>query len=265
MKAVILAAGRGTRISDVSKGAPKCLLRFGEYTILDYQVSALLESGILDICLVVGYKQKLIFDYIIQQYPKSRDVFTFITNPHYAETNNIYSLWQAHPWINNEDFICLNADVLCHPRIIRPAVETTSDVSMIIDREWRDETMKVIMKDGHIIRMSKAVTQAEYSGTYLGITTFSARVVPNLFQEVEFLIKQGRVNEFFNVAVEQMISHGIVVNYTSTSGLPWAEIDDPSDLRWALANVYPLLSVPTGVRRCDIEFTRIIPKASAHG
>jgi L-glutamine-phosphate cytidylyltransferase len=210
----------------------------------------------------VGFESEQILGHVAQSYSKLWNTFTFVTNPRFAETNNIYSLWQARPWIGDDSFICLNADVLCHPGIIRPAVETTSDVSMIVDPEWRDETMKVIIEDGSIRRMSKAVKRTEFSGTYVGITTFSAQVVPLLFQEMEILIKQGRVSEFFNVAVEQMISRGIIVDYTSTMGLPWAEIDDPADFRWALGNVYPLLSVPASVHRFNPELTQINGEAS---
>lgn len=244
MKAVILAAGRGTRISSLSGGAPKCLLPFGDHAILDYQISALMQAGISEIALVVGYHHDQILEHIIRRYSHFLGCFTFIENARYAETNNIYSLQMARPWIANSDFICLNADVLCHPGIIRPTAQMASNVSMIIDPEWRDGTMKVIIKGGHIVRMSEAITRSEFSGTYLGVTTFSHRIVKLLFQVIEKLIQQGRVNDFFDVAVERMISYGIHVDYTMTGGLPWAEIDDPVDYRFAETCVHPLLPAP---------------------
>lgn len=244
MKAVILAAGRGTRISDISAGLPKCLLTFGGHAILDYQISALLQAGISDFALVVGYQNELILEYVSSRYSHLADSFTFITNPRYAETNNIYSLWLAQSWVADSGFICLNADVLCHPGIIKPASQIRSDISMIIDPKWRDETMKIIIKGGHIVRMSKAITRSEFSGTYLGVTTFSGRIVKLLFEEIEKLVLEGRINEFFNVAVQQMISYGIQVDHTLTAGLPWAEIDDPADFHFAEACVYPLLPIP---------------------
>ena len=244
MKAVILAAGRGTRISSVSKGVPKCLLRFGEETILDYQLSALLKAGVTDFALVVGHQMEMIVEHVAHRYSHLWDSFTFISNPRFATTNNIYSLWLAKPWVGGSGFICLNADVLLHPEIIMPAVKTRADVSMIIDPEWRDETMKVVIEDGHIIRMSKAITREEFSGTYLGVTTFSSSVSGFFFYKLETFINRGRVNEFFNVAVERMILNGIKVDFTTSLGLPWAEIDDPTDLGFALTNVYPAIPGP---------------------
>lgn len=246
MKAVILAAGRGTRIQSVSNGTPKCLLRFGSDTILDYQIRNLWEAGISDIAIVVGHAQELIRTHIAGRYPGERGLFEFIVNPRYQSTNNIYSLWMARQWVAGDPFLCSNADVLYHPNIVVPAVRTEADVSMIIDPEWRDETMKVIIRDGHIVRMNKAITQREFSGTYIGITTFSRPACALLFYKIGKLIDQGRVNEFFNVAVEHLIPHGIKIGYTSTEGLPWAEIDDPNDFLFAKGSVYPLIP-PIGV------------------
>jgi choline kinase len=139
------------------------------------------------------------------------------------------------------DFIVLNADVLYHPGIILPAVTTRADISVIIDEEWREETMKVIIRDGKVLAMSKAIPRQQYSGTYVNITTFSRRVCRPLFAAMEALIEEGRVNEFFNVAVERLIAGGVPVSFTKTGGLPWAEVDDPGDLWYARTSVYPRL------------------------
>jgi choline kinase len=55
------------------------------------------------------------------------------------------------------------------------------------------------------------------------------------------LISWGRVNEFFNIAVQHLADEGVMIGSTSTAGLPWAEIDDPSDLAFARAHVFPKL------------------------
>ena len=57
------------------------------------------------------------------------------------------------------------------------------------------------------------------------------------------LISDGRVNEFFNAAVQELSDEGIHVGFTTTGGLPWAEIDDPLDLTFAQQNVFPQLAV----------------------
>jgi choline kinase len=90
--------------------------------------------------------------------------------------------------------------------------------------------------------MSKNISQKEFSGTYIGITIFSKTVQDRIFHKMEEVIAAGRVNEFFNFAVQELANEGVPVGYTSTDGLPWAEIDDPVDLTFAQRNVFPQLA-----------------------
>ena len=242
MKAVILAAGRGTRIERVTHGTPKCLIKFGGRTILDYQIQGLWSAGVSDIAIVVGHKRDRIVDHVTRAYRDNLDSFTFVENPSFATTNNIHSLWMARDWVGASEFLCLNADVLCDPDILL-ASGSTREVSMIVDPDWRDETMKVVIRGGNIVRMTKGISRSEYSATYIGITRFSGRIAPVLFAEIGTMIAEGRVNEFFNVAVQQLVDRGLRVGFTSTRGLPWAEVDDEPDLQFARTVVYPHLRV----------------------
>ena len=101
--------------------------------------------------------------------------------------------------------------------------------------------MKVVIEDGNIVRMSKDISRSEYSATYIGITRFSRRIAPVLFSEIGSIIREGRVHEFYNVAVQQLVDRGLPVRFTSTRGLPWAEVDNEADLQFARTAVYPRL------------------------
>lgn len=242
MKAVILAAGLSSRIRSIANGLPKCLLRFGGQTILDFQIESLFDAGVESLAIVVGYGKEHITEHVAREHPEKCGSISFIVNPKFATTNNIYSLWLARHWVGESDFISLNADVLYHPTIILPAIATRADISVIIDEEFREETMKVIIRNGRVLSMSKSISRQEASGTYIGITTFSRRVGKHLFAAMEALIEEGRVNEFFNVAVQQLIARGTPVHFTKTEGLPWAEVDDANDLRYAQSYVCPRLA-----------------------
>src|SRR5215475_9338021 len=241
MKALILAAGRGTRIRSIHGERPKCLISFEGEAILDHQINGLFAAGIREIGIVVGYESQQIVRHIEKRYREYLHRFSFIYNPKFETTNNIYSLWVARDWIRGEAFMCLNADVLCKPDILIAAARTTAPISMIVDPDWRDETMKVVIRDGRIVGMSKQISEREFSGTYIGITAFSADVGSRFFRKMERWIAAGKVNEFFNVAVQDLADEGVLVSAISTVGLPWAEIDDPSDLAFARANVFPKL------------------------
>jgi choline kinase len=172
MKAVILAAGQGTRIRAVHGERPKCLITVDDKTILDHQIEGLLPSGIDEIAIVVGYEKQQIIRHVHRRFGRHTPKITFIENPAFAITNNIYSLWLAREWIRGDGFVCLNADVVFDPQILSAAIRTGSHVSMIVDPEWRDETMKVIIAEGQVVRMSKKISRLEFSGTYIGITVF---------------------------------------------------------------------------------------------
>jgi L-glutamine-phosphate cytidylyltransferase len=241
MKAVILAAGKGTRIRSVHGEHPKCLIEVDNTTILEHQLDALSMIGINDVAIVVGYEKEQIIAHV-----NARQLFTqkihFIENPAFAITNNIYSLWLALDWLRGDSFIVLNADVIFDPEILDLAVRPHAPISMIVDPLWRDETMKVVILDDHIIRMSKTISRKEFCGTYIGITVFARAIQDRFFHKMEEVIAGGRVNEFFNFVVQELANEGVPVGYTSTDGLPWAEIDDPVDLTFAQHNVFPQLA-----------------------
>jgi choline kinase len=240
MKAVILAAGQGTRIRSVHGEHPKCLIEVDNTTILDHQLEALSMAGIDNVAVVVGYEKAQIIEHVKSR-PSVPQRIRFFENPAFAITNNIYSLWLALEWLRGDSFVVLNADVIFDPEILSAAVRSNAPISMIVDPLWRDETMKVIIEDDHVIQMSKKISREEFSGTYIGITVFSKAIEDRFFRTMNELISAGQVNEFFNVAVQKLVNEGIRVGYTSTDALAWAEIDDPLDLTFAQQNVFPQL------------------------
>lgn len=242
MKAVILAAGQGTRIRSVHGERPKCLIEVDNTTILDHQLEALSRVGITDVAIVVGYEQEQIINHVTSRKPSIAQRIRFIENPAFAITNNVYSLWLALEWAKGESFIVLNADVIFDADVLNIAVRTNAPISMIVDPLWRDETMKVIIYGDRVMQMSKKISRIQFSGTYIGITIFSKEIQARFFQKMSTLISAGRVNEFFNVAVQELVDEGVHVGYTSTDGLAWAEIDDPMDLSFAQQNVFPQLT-----------------------
>jgi len=244
MKAIILAAGQGTRIRGVHGQRPKCLIHCDNtgWTILDQQIDALFSAGVRDIGVVVGYEKDQIVRHVTSNYRGSLSRFRFIENPAFAETNNIYSLWMAREWLQGSSFAVLNADVVFDERILPPAIDSRAPITMIVDPAWRDETMKVIIAGDRIIRMSKQISDRDFSATYIGITVVDASSHERLFGRIGDLVRRGDISVFFNAAVQQLADEGLRVAYSETEGLPWAEIDDPGDLAFARLHVFPMLA-----------------------
>ena len=245
MKAVILAAGQGTRIRSVHGERPKCLIEVDNTTILDHQLEALSKAGINNVAIVVGYEKEQIINHVRSRKPSSLQRIHFIENPAFAITNNVYSLWLALEWVRGDSFIVLNADVIFDADVLNIAVQASAPISMIVDPSWRDETMKVMIHGDRIIQMSKKIPLEQFSGTYIGITIFSREIQARFFRKMTTAISAGRVNDFFNLAVQELADDGVHVGYTSTDGLAWAEIDDPTDLSFAQQNVFPQLANAT--------------------
>ena len=243
MKALILAAGQGTRIRSVHGERPKCLILVDGRTILDHQLHSLRMAGIHEVGIVVGYQGDQIIQHLRDSHQDRLQSLSFIDNPFFAATNNIYSLWLARDWLGTDSFVCLNADVVYDPCILRAALGSTNSVSMIVDPEWRDETMKVIIAGDRVTKMSKGIPAERFSGTYIGITVFSAEGSQQLFDKLATLIGGGRVSDFYNIAVQQLADEQVPVGFTSTAGLPWAEIDDPTDLMFAERSIFPKLAI----------------------
>jgi L-glutamine-phosphate cytidylyltransferase len=246
MKAVILAAGQGTRIRSVCGERPKCLIAAGDQTILDHQLEALFMAGVNEVAIVVGYEKDQIIHHVNTRTLGSRQRVHFIESHPFATTNNICSLWLALDWLRGDSFIVLNADVVFDPRILCMAVRPGAPISMIVDPLWRDETMKVIIEGDRVIEMSKKISREHFSGTYIGITVFSRTIHGKFSRKMTRLISGGRLNEFFNVAVQELANEGVHVGFTSVEGLVWAEIDDPVDLTFAQRNVFPQLAMAVG-------------------
>lgn len=240
MKAVILAAGRGTRIYPVTQGVPKCLLSFDGRTILDYQMESVRRVGIRQIAIVVGYNRQWIIDHV-QQYRPSLQPVEFIVNANFASTNNMYSLWLARDWLGDSGFLCLNGDVLFHPGILLPAASTRGDLSVVIDRVFREETTKVITRNGKVLELKKSIPRQQAGGTFVNIATFSGQGARILFERAESMFAEGERNQFFNDILSRLAAERVKVGFTETGGLPWAEVDDVEDLLFARKHIYPKL------------------------
>lgn len=241
MKAVILAAGRSTRLYPLTLEKPKSLLEVGGKALLEYQLEALAACNVEKVFVVTGYFNNLIEDKINSVREKFPFDFEFIYNPRFAETNNIYSLRTAKDKLVGEDFLCLHADVLLHPAILQNVAKSEADIALVADEEILEETMKLKFDGKRVTDVGKHIKPDEASGTFLGIAKFSKGGSKSLFDETEKLIASGELNAYFALAVKKLIEKGAAVEVSLTENLPWIEIDFPEELADAEEKVLPLL------------------------
>src|ERR1700679_4382901 len=127
MRAVILAAGRGSRMGELGEQRPKCLISLAGKPLLERQVTALRGGGASEIGIVRGYRADMI------TVPGA----TYFANERWAETNMVMSLAAAASWLRSEPVIVSYADIFYRSELIRGLAGAPGELVIAYDRDWR--------------------------------------------------------------------------------------------------------------------------------
>ncbi|WEU40532.1 MAG: phosphocholine cytidylyltransferase family protein [Candidatus Odinarchaeum yellowstonii] len=225
MKAVILAAGVNRRLRALAKEIPKCLLKIGNITIIDYQISILSSVGnfkFQDIFIIGGYKiEKL--DYL-----KSFGV-NIVYNPKFEVFNNIYSFYLIKNFIS-EDFILFNGDTVADRRILEFLLMSNNKTIFAVDnvKKLGWEEMKVLVKDNKILKFGKELNPNTAQGEYIGWAKFGWKDATVIFNYIDKLLTEGKTGIWYENAINYVLDE-ICAFPIYTNGLPWIEIDTPED------------------------------------
>lgn len=235
MKAIILAAGKGTRLNGLDL-KPKCLFEVGGQTLLARQVEALREAHLNDIVIVLGFEAERIRK--LYEHTAS-----FVINSRFEETSSMYSLWLAREHLL-DGFVVLNCDVLFHPQLLTRLLSSPFEDALLIDlvdknnNQLGDEEMKIKLSDDLVVDISKDMDPAEADGENVGIVKFSADGARRLIEEMDALIASGRLREWAPRAFREF-ARRFPLHAISTGDYPWIEIDFPEDYRRAKEEVFP--------------------------
>ena len=163
MKALIFAAGRGTRISRYLGGNPKCTVKIGNEKLIHYTVRLLKKHGISDIALVVGYKQQAV------RYALSDMDVSFYYNPFFDVTNSIASAWFARGFLGEDDLLLMNGDVFMEERLLEEILCQQCDGPVLFSDETRKEEAdyKFYYENGRLIKYGKELTGDDVTGEYI--------------------------------------------------------------------------------------------------
>ena len=231
IKAVILAAGVGSRIRPLTDNCPKSLLMINGKTILEMMISHIQKCGISEIVFVLGYLQDQIKDYVKTQFPDL--VAHYITNKKYKETNTGYSLLLTKDLVQNSTFIKFDADVVFDISILKNLIDSEHDNCLCIDKNINldvEEIKVIIREENRVVKASRTVNPEDAIGESIGIEKISPEAAHALFSELEIMMKDEQHHqEYYEAAYERIIEKDVPFHALDISGLKWTEIDTKED------------------------------------
>lgn len=239
MKAVILAAGVGKRLWEVTQHRPKCLIEIGGRSLLHRYLESLAAVGIRRAEIVVGYKQDLIRAAVEQD---SCDVdVRFLVNEQFHR-GSISSLWVARTALD-DDTIVMDADVLFHPDILQRLVSSSCENALLMDETVKQtgEECMVVVAGGRVVALTKNMpAQYDYAGEGVGFLRVRHADTPRVVSSLRGYVDQGVWNMEYEDALRQYFEE-VRVGYERIGGLPWTEIDFIEDIKKAELEVLPRL------------------------
>lgn len=236
MKAVILAAGMGTRLNPLTDKRPKCLIEVNGESILKTGLRHLSHLGIEETVIVVGYAKEQIMDEIGYEFNSMK--ISYIENNIFDKTNNMYSLWLARGYLE-AGCILIEGDVVFEEEIVSKLQKSDENKSYwLVDKfsKEMDGCMIKTKNDGHIhaiqIIRSKLTDLEPNSFKSVGILKITPEFGKHLSQWLSRSVKDGDVNIYYDLVISENIN-SYPVYALDVNGSMWFEIDDIHDLRKA--------------------------------
>lgn len=245
MRAIIIAAGKGTRLYPLTKNTPKSLIEIGNgITMLESQLHSLKENNIKDVTIIVGYRAEQI-EAKIKKYQDDFNINT-IFNPFFDCSNNLISVWMARHFMN-EDFITINGDDIFKPTVIENLLKSESNITMVIDEKdkYDDDDMKVILDDSKsVVHVSKEVPLPDVMAESVGLVGVLGERYRSAFVKkvVSMLHSEEKLQFFWLRTFNELISDGLKVETIQIDSEDWAEVDFHPDIMTIRKEVFANLS-----------------------
>lgn len=231
MKAIILAAGKGSRLYPITLTKPKGLLEIGDETILDRLIGQLNQAGVQDVLIVVGYQKEILINYFgnTVRYSCYSDFF---------KTNNLHTLWSVREELDDGVIITFS-DLVVDQAIIDDLVQSTSDITMAIDTsQVLDGTMRVAVNQKNIKNIT-TTTVDEADGNFIGISKLNRKGCVSLLEEMSKII-DGNFGDYYTIAIDNLARKGTRVSFIDVKDHVWREIDTEEEYD-ELVSIYSTL------------------------
>ncbi|MDR1403350.1 MAG: aminotransferase class I/II-fold pyridoxal phosphate-dependent enzyme [Tannerellaceae bacterium] len=241
MQAIILAAGMGKRLGDLTKDNTKCMIKVHSRTLIERMLTQLTAENIARIIIVIGYKGENLKKFIGNTF-QGKPIL-YVENNIYDKTNNIYSLYLAREYLMEDETILLESDLIFSGQIIKKLLKNPYPNLTVVAKyqSWMDGTVVTLDEDDNILNFipKKAFKFSEKDIYYKTVNIYKFSVDFSSNKYVPFLEAYSKAlgnNEYY----EQVLRVISLLDKPELKGMPvanekWYEIDDEQDLNNAEA------------------------------
>jgi len=233
MRALILAAGRGSRMGALGDVRPKCLVELDGRPLLDRQLAALRAGGARDIGIVRGYRKDMLAD----------PALTYFDNDRWSETNMVMSLACAAEWLRAGPVIVSYADIFYRGDLIRGLAGAPGSLVITYDRRWRElwtrrfadplsdaETFR-IDGAGRLLEIGgKTADIEDIQGQYMGLLKFTPQAWTRIEELLSSLEPAVRDKLDMTGLIRRLLAGGALAISTHATEGQWGEIDNAGDV-----------------------------------
>ena len=226
MIGVILAAGRGSRLREISKNKPKSFINiFKQKKIIEYQISVLKKINVKKIIIVIGYKKEFFY----KKFSKDKKI-TFVINKDWNKSNVLHSFYKVINYID-DDFIFVHADSIVDIRLYKMFLKSkNSTLPYKQKKKYPDEDMKLYLKNKKALLTKKNISNLKPKGEFLGIAYFKRNLVNEFKNKLQLLKKNKKYSSLFFEDLINKISKKYIIDIKNIGKLKYVEIDFPEDL-----------------------------------
>lgn len=239
MRAIILAAGQGTRLRPYTDNIPKCMVELAGKPLLHHQLEVLRDAGLSKILLVGGYRAERL----------NAEGVEIELNPKFATTNMVSTLFCAEEWMQEgEDLIIAYGDIIYEPKVLQSLLAADAPIAISVDKQWQrlwEARMEDPLKDAETLKLQegnrvievgkKPQSLEEIQGQYMGLIKVRGDTVKQFRKAWHSLDRDAHYDgqDFDNMYMTSFIQHlidtGVVVQAAFTDG-GWIEVDSVEDL-----------------------------------
>ena len=237
MKAIILSAGRGTRLGPLTETLPKCLLPVcGEESLLEHQLHTLAAGGVREVCVVVGHGAEYVEAKLRDANVLRMHVRTHY-NPFFDTSDNLMSCFLAREEMR-QPFILLNGDTLFETRVVdRLLASPPASLTLAVNHKdggiYDADDMKVSLDGTRLRAVSKKLPPEVVDAESIGLMVFREDGPAHFRRALELAARAPGAKKAWYLSVVDALARTDRVETTSISGMRWWEVDCREDLEEA--------------------------------